>query len=690
MVPAVWRIVSPLDQTAHEFWAKNRGHLLLSAIGGGAILLGALGLGPRMLYGPLRQSPRFNIRAAPRRLLPHRIAGVAVLVGSLPFYRYSYLEAVARRTGLGQSVALLAALGATFAALLMLERRRSRRLLDDLSLRVPRRELILLGAFLTVWFCAMAWRLDTRPGFFHGDEATVVMYGRAAYIHSKDKPRSPLIGYYAPTLGCVPRALAFEAWRSRPYLGPRLVTLATSTFGMMLIFAFARNKVGRMGAWVAVFIAATHHLWIAFSRMGILSADGATLITLCVVAWLAAHRTRRRSFAFLAGALGGLSYYTYHGAMLVIPLIAALTVLDVLIQPRRIMRRWSLILFLAVGLSCAEAPFKIYYRGNPAGAEFRQLTVSMIYSNNFQRELTASKANTLPRFFLKRAWVGAVGSLIWPDTSSNYQNFGSPILDRGLLALFLAAALACIPLLRTVRLFTALFLWIALTLLLGAMFAGNPDPPYAPRIYMMLPALYIMVGWFVSMVIGKARRIWGNGAALVPLGAAAVLLGSAARVNLHGYFGFYLRNIDVREYHVIPTGMMDWMNRYPQDASLVFAAPHAYQTYSAYMEMFDGPYERVILTEPLGVEIPEPKNPHGVAYVFKRPEFAALEAQFTTAHPGEVPTLITNPYVKDPPMFAVYWLHPTAKGGNKTKAGEGKPADEEGGPAPAASPDATP
>lgn len=654
VVAATQQLESPLAESLDSFMKKNGKPLAVLAAA--LLALFAVGLsrvGPRVVRADAQPNSASTIvaRGGSRR----RILGAAFCAIGAALLAWVFHRVVKAPVGLAPVAGFIGGLGALVLGAALIEARRRRGWWRDSGITHGtaspwwRRDAPWLTIVLLLWFGANAQRLDTRPGFFHGDEAMIVAYGRQTYFLEPPRPDlSPWTTLFQPFLSGVPRALLLEMKPEHPYFGPRLYTLLLGTGSLALLFFLLRSNFGRVAAWSGLIICASSHTFMHFSRQALNNVDAAFLLSLWAVAWLGAWRSRRASLGLLAGVATGLSYYTYQGALVALPVMAFHVLVQVARAPSGLWRRWHVITAAVVGFAFAAGPFHVFYRNDPGGKDFRTGSVFLLNKQNLENHYRTTKSESVPQVLLRTAWPALGGSLLWRDTSSNYAYLKLPMLDRSMLALSLVGGVLAFAMWRRRHAGEVLLLWAGSTLVLGAWLTVNPGPPYAPRLIGAWPAFAALSGMAVAAVVRAAAGIggrWGSCAAIL---LAGVFLFTAGHRQWRAYHHDYLNDLTNDYYRWVNTGFMEWLRTYPRDAYMVYYSPHPSQMYTSVHEMWDWGWPRTLLVS-ADEPIPPPSNDRPFTfYVFKLPEMRVADRRFAEQHPDVAPLEIRNLHVESP------------------------------------------
>jgi hypothetical protein len=660
------RVESAVAQPFLDFWLNNKN--ALSTAGAGMLLfLAGCFSGPRESLHPdsalAKGRPR---RRFPfRRLVIFRGLGLLLLLAGAGCYAYTHYRIVTQSRGLLPPAAFFASLILVTVGLGCLEHRRFRGWFRDLGIGhhqrgLPwwKRDVPYLAVFLAAWFVILFQKLETRPGFFHGDEATIVLYGRNTYYFD-DLMRNapPWHTVYAPYMCGIPRAGIGDLWPTRPFFGPRMFMLSVSTVALGILFVLVRVYLGRWAAWLALILTAGNHIVIAFARMAIVNMDALTLLLLWALAWMGAWRSRRASMGFLAGVFPALGNYTYPGALLGFPVTLLLLGIQWIRNPRALFHRWVVIAAFCIGLVSVYAPMRVYYRNDPKGMQFRTGMVYLHNKKNLEVEMNRTQSESLPELLMKLSWPAVGGVLLWPDTSSNYRYANLPLINREAIALLLLGLAGGLVWMYRRRFIQLLWVWCVAGIVVASLLTTSPPPPYAPRMMVNFPAAFILAAWVLAELIRRAWHLGGRWLGIPVLAAAFLLAGYSAAINGYHYFRKYLPDMSNPGYVISPMGLMNYLNFFPRDAHMVNIADHPYQMYTACLKMFDtGFSQQLIIPREDPVPAPSPNAPY-TAYIVMLSTHADADKRIREKFPEAKPHEIFNPYRPgEGPTHRVYWV----------------------------------
>lgn len=664
VLAAMPRIVSPLNQPFPEFLATNRGPLI--AVGAALALawVATLSAAAGRHRGFAMPAAKASRRTRPRAL--RTAGGAAILLAGLACFGYAAWHAIKPRTGIHALAVWAAGVPLLVCGCALLEARRARGWWRDAGLglgdggrRWWQRDAVLVALFLAAWTGLSAWRLETRPGFFHGDEAMVAMYGRATYIFDEGKGRNaPWNSLYLPFASGVPRALALDALPDHPVLGARIPALVASAAALGVLFALVRAHLGRLAAWLALVLTAFHHLFIHFARQGLPQPDAVLAVAVWMLAWLAGWRSRRASFGMLAGCMAGFSYYTYQGAKIILPVTAALLALQLLQRPLSLAARWRMLAGFALAAALVAAPIHLHHRKSGLLA-YRSNAVFLLAQRNLEVMFRSTGTETVPQLMLVSSWPAVGGVLLWPDTSSNYASRALPMTERAATGLGLVGAAMALGLMRRRRIAAMLLLQVSGVVVFASLLTVSPPPPYAPRMYMAVPFAMVLAALPLAEVVRRIRGAFGPAPAHLAAAVAFGIVGVIAGRNAKAYYRTYLDDMANPGYRSVPMGLSLWLHRnMARDRHLFIAAQDTLQVWTSSMKVWDRGYTSAPIRDANAPLPPPDAKAAATVYAIQLPQFAAVAKAVAAQHPEAERIEIRDPFLDGAPITHVVFVVP--------------------------------
>ena len=421
----------------------------------------------------------------------------------------------------------------------------------------PMRFKTLLPAILLLMLAAglRVWQIDQVPPGLHHDEVINneivednIFAGHPAIFYTTGGRE----GLFHLTVAAAMRFIGYSA------IGFRYAGFFWGMIGLAAIYALANRLLSRRVALIALAFAAVSFWSIYEGRAATRSVSLIAVSALAALAFFSAWQTPDRPWLrkwILAGALLGLTLYTYIASRVIPAIFVALLIYLAFTQRRALRSAWRRIAVYVVIAAIVMAPLVIYLSLQPAvDLRFQMLTDSITAARNgdFAPVLTTT--------------LQTLGMFVWQgDPQWHYNVASTPVFDPLTSVLFLAGLL--IALWRIRRLPYAFYLlWLFVTLIPGMLSA--PAPHYM-RTAAAQVAAYTMVG------IGSAGAIgWAEGRsrnlARIAWGALVVIWLGSAVINYHNFFVVWPVNDEVRFYHQANVNeMAKYLDARPADTTPV-------------------------------------------------------------------------------------------------------------------------
>ncbi|MFI5265776.1 MAG: glycosyltransferase family 39 protein [Chloroflexota bacterium] len=473
--------------------------------------------------------------------------------------------------------------------------------------------MFLAAAFLRFY------RLDALPLGFHHDEALdsiaaleIWTKGQHPIFFPQQGSREPLM-IYLESLGI----LALGATR----LGARIAQACVGTAGVVAAWFLVREMFGRRVALLASACMAFSFWQMFESRLGLRAISQPLVEALCLLFFwrTLAHRYWRD--AVIAGALLGLTMYTYTAARALPLLFVAVALWQLATVPAFLAKHWSRLLAVAGVALVVFAPLGVYALRHPEDFLGRSLQVNLLS----------------PEPFTGAAYSGGVGESVLKtlgmfsiqgDPAWKYNIGGQPVFDWPMSALFyggiVLALLAIAGYVRTRRAerpvaspHAFLLLWLAVMLLPGFL---SSEAPHFLRTIGIMPGVFVIPALALSWLIERWR--WAAPA------AAVFLAGEGAETGYHyfeewahspeAYYAMQADAADVAGYLKDLPGQEPvlFSSEYPGHPTLLYLAPKKFES----IRWFNGRE---------GLAFPPPGQPY--LYVFTahyQPAFLSLASLF--------------------------------------------------------------
>lgn len=433
---------------------------------------------------------------------------------------------------------------------------------------------ILLAALLLLiaaWF--RVWQIDRVPPGLHHDEVISselveqnVLAGRPAIFYD----RGGREGLFHLTSAAPMALIGYNP------IGLRGAGLAWGMIGLAATYALAARLLGRRTGLIALAFAATS-LWSVYegraaTRSVSLMAMSALAALAFFVAWSRTPRPRSEWSFALAGALVGLSLYTYIAAR-VVPLVFALLIAYLAVTQRRaVSAAWRGLVVYAAAALAVGAPLAIYLYSHPAA--------DMRFQMLAQPLAELGQGNPWP---VIGTTLQTLGMFVWRgDPQWHYNVAGLPVFGPASAALFLVGL--GLALRRIKQLPYAFYtIWLFVSLVPGML--SEPAPHYM-RTAGAQAAAYTLLGIGGAAIVEMARsrslrmsapkglgRLAPGYDQVVWLGLALVWLGA----TLHTWQNFFViwpANDEVRFYHQANVSeMARYLDAQPDTTPVVGCSP---------------------------------------------------------------------------------------------------------------------
>ncbi len=408
-----------------------------------------------------------------------------------------------------------------------------------------RAEVASVAAIMVVAFVMRAYRVDTIPPMFHGDEGEVgltavsVLEGRS-YPILTTSPEWAL-----PYIFTYMQAASLSIFGVNA-TGIRMLSVVFGTLCIPFVYAIGRVGWGPAAGATAAWLLAVNHLHVHYSRIGLVVIQSALLM--CVLMLLLALVYRRSrpdapdallaargrgvwTLLLVAGLVGGLAQYFYYSSRL-IPIIVA-PILLILWRARRI-HPWQVLAFV-FAFAVVYAPLVADYVEHPARF-FGRLRDLTIFNEGYVREIvgpTGALPGSLPALFaehIRRSLNLFVrGGDLGGFYSGNTPQFD--VVTALLIWLGLGATLAHWRRYHE----AALLLWFGLGLWFGSVMTRGAFS--GQRILVMVAAGQLMAGVLVVRLYALLQRLPSHRLEwlAVPLGTTAALWLLSVNVTIYFY-----------------------------------------------------------------------------------------------------------------------------------------------------------
>lgn len=341
------------------------------------------------------------------------------------------------------------------------------------------------------------WRLEDFPPGLHSDigvnglDARDVLRGQLAVFFPRNFGREPLFIYLQALLVGVAGA------------SPFVMNFAAAIVGTLAVAASYRLALELFGWRVALFgaLLVAVSMWsVTLSRLGLRASSLPLFVAVTLFFLWRTLRRGRRLDAALAGAVLGLSLYTYIAARMLPLLVAALCLLE---WPAA-RRRWRELAIVAVVALLVAGPELLYFARHWEELSRRAWDVSVF--NQAATEVEGARTTPLEALANTAGMFFASGDRNWRH---NWP--GRPLFDLGLAVLFVAGL--GLALWRAGR--ESAYRWpLAWLVVMALPTALSHESPNFLRALSVVPAASL----FPALVLGHLTRFrlgWAVGAAIV-------------------------------------------------------------------------------------------------------------------------------------------------------------------------------
>jgi 4-amino-4-deoxy-L-arabinose transferase-like glycosyltransferase len=515
----------------------------------------------------------------------------------------------------------------------------------------PRNDILSLAALALVLAVAgflRFYRLDALPLGFHHDEALDALSALEVWTKGQHPIFFPQQGSREPLMIYLESLSILALGPSR--MAARLAQACVGTAGVAAAWWLVRSMFGRRVALLASAFMAVSFWQMFESRLGLRAISQPLVETLCLwFAWRTFNPARLAEFGkepknghsvnpvmrqwrrwrdpLLAGALLGLSLYTYTAARVLPLLLVALLAWQLALSPGfAAKQQWDRMLLLAGASVLVAAPLGVYAVRNPNDFFGRSLQVNLLSPEPFTG---AASSGGVGQAVLRTLGMFSVQG----DPEWKYNIGGLPVFDWPVSALFYAgillAALRTASYLRTPRSrrvpaepHAFLLLWLPIMLLPGFL---SSEAPHFLRTIGVIPAVFV----FPALTLDWVLEVLARGAIAWAWALVAGLLAGEGVQTGYRYFvewahapdAYYAMQADAAGVartlaRLQPAEPILFSSEYPGHPTLNYLAPRQF----AQIRWFNGRE---------GLALPPPGQPY--LYVFTahyQPPFADVSKLF--------------------------------------------------------------
>jgi len=359
-----------------------------------------------------------------------------------------------------------------------------------------------LNLFIVILFAISlflyTFKLEQISSGFHGDEAELSLFSVKIVNHQI----TTIIGvgqHNHPILSFLPQALSFLIF-GISMLAARLPSALFSAFSIPIFYFFIKYLFNRRVAIFSSIFFMFSHLWIAMSRLAINNSQVVFFELIAFYLLFLSLKTKRTIFFALLGISLSMTFYLYAGFR-VIPLIILLIVLKEIIFSKTrlnlIFKFFLSALFFLI-FSLPQINFYLKYPYTFTSREDSIFIFSKTGEGSQWRKNNYGQLN-VPGILFEQAKKTFM--LESRDTSGQYGS--SILLDHITWVLLLFGIIITLRYAYKTKYLFLLF-WFFLTLIIGNLL--TIDPFFLPRATGALPALFILVGIAIDVILKLAKK----------------------------------------------------------------------------------------------------------------------------------------------------------------------------------------
>ena len=361
------------------------------------------------------------------------------------------------------------------------------------------------------------------PGFYrdeayNGLDALGVLSGNHSLFFSANNGREPLFIYLV--------ALSVALFGPTVY-AVRLPAAVVGALATWPTYLLGRDWFGRVAGLLAAFLWAVTFWPVHLGRIGLRVGLLAPLLALAFWLGTQAYRRHRAGLWLVAGAVYGLTFYTYLAARFTPLILVLLAVYLVLTGRRAGLWDGGRVLWFAAGAAAVAAPLGILMLGDPSLILGRAGQVSILSPAVSGGDPAGLLAGNIGRALGMYLWRG--DDILRHNTWLNFEAAvpaGRPVFGWPMVAPFLAGLAWC---LRHWRRPAAALLLIWQLVMLGPTILAEDAPHF-------LRAAGVLPGAVFFPAIGLALLWeWARLPTLVRRAAVILLVGSSVMLTVHDY-----------------------------------------------------------------------------------------------------------------------------------------------------------
>jgi 4-amino-4-deoxy-L-arabinose transferase-like glycosyltransferase len=357
------------------------------------------------------------------------------------------------------------------------------------TVKANRWEVGLLAGILLLAFLLRTVLLTSHPYPWSGDEASIGM--EASRILKGEITNFFDTGWSSqPNWSFVPTAIT-ELIFGRNIIAIRMASALAGTLAVLFVYLFGREMFNPAIALMAGAFLAAMPYHLHFSRVGV--ANIVDSLFSAAMFWLIARGINRDDarYYYTAGAVAGLSIYTYAGTRLVL-ILAALTFLFLILRQKHYLAtHWKHLFAFAGAAILSAAPQAAYFARHPDIFMGRFGQEGILLNGWLTARVAATGQSAAQILFNQFARTTLV--FIASAAPGNFFNSPEPYLTLIGSVLFLLGMAYALSHLLEPRYFI-LLIWFWTVILFGGILTSNP--PANTRLLMTTPAvaLFLAIG----------------------------------------------------------------------------------------------------------------------------------------------------------------------------------------------------
>ena len=517
------------------------------------------------------------------------------------------------------------------------------------KIRANRTELLALLVILALAVALRTIALSAHPYPWSGDEASIG--SEALRILRGDVTNFFETGWSSqPNWSFVPTALA-QIFLGNNILAIRFVGVLAGTLAVLSVYLAGREMFNpAIALTTAGFLAALpYHLH--FSRLGVHNIVDSLMSSLLF--WLLARGIRMDDprYYYSAGAVAGLSIYTYAGTRLVLILGAATLIFLVIRKRGYLSTHWKHLASFAAATLISAAPQAAFFARHP-DIFFGRLGQEGILFNGWLAQQAAQTGKSVLEILFNQ-FARTTMVFIASPAPGNFFNSPLPYLTVLGSILFLLGMGYALAYLLEPRYFI-LLIWFWSVILLGGILTLNP--PANTRLLMTTPVVCLLMALGAWKILEYLQRF-----SLVRQRAVAPVFAIIVCAIAYQNISFYMFDYRANSYFQDPNGEYAMeigliANRMGRDFQIfVLGAPRVFSGFPTFAFLAPDNPRSDLSAEQLATLVLAPNQRVGF---FATPENRPLLTQITQKYPNGKRGLVYRKTRPDEVLFEYYILSP--------------------------------